>query len=670
MGILASVLKPAERRLSDAEMMTLLGGARSAAGVGVNAGNAMTLAAVFACVRVIADNVGMLPLITYRRLSNGGKMRAADHPLYPLLHDAPNSEMGAYEFRRLAMAHMLAWGNAYAEVVYGDGGQVQGLYLLRPDRMELMRRGGALVYVYRLDSEKVIEFNQSQILHLRDAYSGTGLVGNSRIKAHAEEIGFGMALREFGNRYFGNGARPGVVLKHPGRLSAEAAGRLKADWSVAHEGLTNAHRVAVLEEGMGLETIGIPPEESQFLESRKYSVTEIARIYGVPPHKIGDLDRATWGNIEHQQLDFVQGTLQPHLVNIEQAITRTLLQPSERQTVYVEHLIEGLLRGDTATRYNVYVSAVQNGIMTRNEIRLRENLNPVAGGDEFLVPLNLAPVGSMRSDEPAETRCSCGDTDHTTETRAEEGDILPPNLAAIRRERQRIARRQVGPLSDAAGRLVRRETADLRRAVSRYLGARSVDGFRKYLDRFYEDLRGVVGDYFAAQLIAYAQQSTDLVTAELGREVDFDDAMRGFVQEFIDTFAGAWVARSQRQIDALLDQAQTDGTDPAALVSERLDGWDETRPGKEADRLSFEALNAFVIKGYVLAGVTRIMWAARGDSCPFCRKLSGKVAGIHEHFIKAGDSVTGGEGDEPMLVRGNTRHGPLHQGCDCVTVAA
>jgi HK97 family phage portal protein len=400
--------RKAERRMSDAELIAALGGASSASGVHVTSETAMRSSAVYACVRVLAESVASLPLPLYRRAGDRGRERAVNHPLYALLHDTPNPEMTSFELRETLMYHLALWGNAYCKIESDGAGRVTGLWPLLPGQMEVKRTpSGALEYGYRLPNGTVTKLSPDNILHIR-GLSSNGIVGLSPISLARQSIGLALATEEYGARFFSNNAQPGVVLEHPGKLGDDAYDRLRTSWTETHSGLANAHRVAILEEGMKLEKVSIPPNDAQFLETRKFQATEIARIFRVPPHLIADLDKATFSNIEQQSLEFVVYSLRPWLVRIEQAISRALLTDAERRAYYWEFLVDGLLRGDTASRYQAYAVGRQWGWLSVNDVRERENMNPVDGGDAYLEPLNMSEVGAPSPDpapaEPAPTR--------------------------------------------------------------------------------------------------------------------------------------------------------------------------------------------------------------------------------------------------------------------------
>ncbi len=352
---------------------------RTAAGTVVNSDNAFTVSAYYAGVRVIAEDVAALPLITYRLKEGGTKERATDTATYRLLHDQPNSEMTSFVFRETAMGHLLTWGNFYAEKELSGTGQVLALWPLRPDRMTVtVDADGKRVYTYRVrDYAKGTVIPTRNIFHV-PGLGFDGISGYSPLRMARETIASAMALRDYGQRVLANDARPGVVLKHPGRLSKIAQANIKDSWQEDHQGVSRAGLMAVLEEGMDISNIGFPPEDIQFLQSQQWQVTEIARWLRLAPHKIGDLTYATFSNIEEQNIDHVSSTLRPWLIRWEQQLQKDVLPPG----LFTEHLMDAAMRGRTIDRFQAYLIAEQGLAMTPNEWRALENWNPVPWGDE------------------------------------------------------------------------------------------------------------------------------------------------------------------------------------------------------------------------------------------------------------------------------------------------
>jgi len=400
MGILNSLLDvEVEKRASLADLDNFLdflaSGPTSASGVTVTEKTAMQHGVVFACIKVLSEDIASLPLHIYKRLKGGGKERAINHPLYNLFRDMPNPEMTSFEYRQTKMVHLLGWGNHYSFIDRNQLGRVKGLWPMLPNKMSVKREKGELLYFYEktLDTGETvrIQYPASDIWHTR-GMGGNGIVGYSPIRQCAETIGLSMATQEFGARFFSNDARPSLVIKHPARLQDDVHKRLIKSWEKAYSGLANKHKTALLEDNMDIKEIGIPPQDAQFLETRKFQRSEIAGIYRMKLHKIADLDKATFSNIEHLGIEYVVDCIRPWCVNIEQSIKKQFLGPREGLNYFAEHLIDSLLRGDSVTRNQAYATARQWGWMSANDVREKENMNPIKGGDVYLIPMNMIPA--------------------------------------------------------------------------------------------------------------------------------------------------------------------------------------------------------------------------------------------------------------------------------------
>ena len=396
-GLFRSRDKPQNRTTGSAYSF-FFGG--SAAGKRVNERSAMQMTAVYSCVRILAEAVAGLPLHLYRYKEDGGKEKALDHPLYLLIHDEPNPEMSSFVFRETLMTHLLLWGNAYAQIIRNGRGEVMALYPLMPDRMAVDRDDkGQLYYEYTTSADdapiskgSIVRLKPSDVLHI-PGLGFDGLVGYSPIAMAKNAIGLAIATEEYGSKFFANGAQPSGVLEHPGTIKDPQ--RIRDSWMSQFGGSANSNKIAVLEEGLKYTPISISPEQAQFLETRKFQINEIARIFRVPPHMVGDLEKSSFSNIEQQSLEFVKYTLEPWLVRWEQSIQRTLFSAEEKKTYFVRFNVEGLLRGDYASRMNGYAVGRQNGWMSANDIRELENLDRIPaeeGGDLYLINGNMLPL--------------------------------------------------------------------------------------------------------------------------------------------------------------------------------------------------------------------------------------------------------------------------------------
>ena len=364
----------------------------SMSGKSVTPSSAIQVSAVYACVRVIAETIASLPLHVYES-TDAGSRKANEHTLYRLLHDEPNTEMTSFIWREVMLSHLLLYGNSYCQIIRSGRSRIVGLYPLLPDHMAVDRdTKGKLTYTYTTSEGRMEQLNPEDVLHI-PGLGFDGVMGYSPIALEKAAIGLGIAAEEYGSKFFQNGARPSGILTHPNTVKDPAA--LRASWNAAYGGSGNASRVAVLEEGMTFVPLSMPNNEAQFLETRKFQVTEICRIFRVPPHMIGDLERATFSNIESQNISFAVHTIRPWLVRIEQAINKTLIPENEKGRYYAQFNIDGLMRGDYKSRMEGYAIARQNGWMSANDIRALENLNPISeeeGGNAYLVNGNMIPI--------------------------------------------------------------------------------------------------------------------------------------------------------------------------------------------------------------------------------------------------------------------------------------
>lgn len=404
MGILSGLFNSRDKpknQTAGSRYTFYMGG--SSSGKAVTERSAMQMTAVYSCVRILSEAVAGLPLHFYRYTDDGGKEKAIDHPLYSLLHDEPNPEMTSFIFRETLMTHLLLWGNAYAQIIRNGKNEIIALYPLMPNKMDVSRdKNGQLYYTYVTQPEEahtmkgtIVYLTPSEVLHI-PGLGFDGLVGYSPIAMAKNAIGMAIACEEYGAKFFANGAAPGGVLEHPGTIKDPQ--RVRESWQSTFGGSGNSNKVAVLEEGMKYTPIGISPEQAQFLETRKFQINEIARIFRIPPHMVGDLEKSSFSNIEQQSLEFVKYTLDPWIVRWEQSIRRALLTPEEKKKYFVKFNLEGLLRGDYQSRMNGYAIGRQNGWMSANDIRELENQDRIPaeeGGDLYLVNGNMLPIKTI-----------------------------------------------------------------------------------------------------------------------------------------------------------------------------------------------------------------------------------------------------------------------------------
>lgn len=395
MGFLTNLFRsrdrPENEPLQDKNFPRVFYFGNSSGGKRVNEHSAMQMTAVYSCVRVLSEAVAGLPLHFYE-CADGSKQRAEKHPLYFILHDEPNPEMSSFVFRETLMTHLLLWGNAYAQIIRNGRAEIVGLYPLMPERMTVDRDENERLCYHYTSSHGLIDLSPEDVFHI-PGLGFDGLVGYSPIAMAKNAIGMAIACEEYGATFFKKGAAPSGVLEHPGTI--KNIDLVRNSWQQTFGGSENSGKVAVLEEGMKYTPVSIAPEHAQFLETRKFQTNEIARIFRVPPHMIGDLEKSSFSNIEQQSLEFVKYTLEPWLIRWEQAISRSLLLPWEKSSFFAKFNVDGLLRGDYQSRMNGYATGINNGFMSPNDVRRLENLDLIPdelGGNLYLVNGNMCPL--------------------------------------------------------------------------------------------------------------------------------------------------------------------------------------------------------------------------------------------------------------------------------------
>ncbi len=391
----------------------------SPSGKRVTEHSALQITAVWRCVNIIASAIAKTDFLPYRRTAEG-KERATNHYLFPLLMQQVNPKLSAFRFKRMMQAWLCLWGNAYAEVMMNGRGQITGFIPWRPDRVRIEGEGTTWYgdfYTYTMENGEQFTLHRDNVLHLRGLETD-GIKGLSPIRAARTTLGLAAAAEEYGARFFANNGRPGGVLEAPTALSQPAQDRLTKNWNSIHRGIRGAHRIGILEEGLKYKEVGVPPEDMQFLETRQFEAIDIARLFGVPPHKIAELSRATFSNIEHQAIEFVQDCLGDWFATWSSECETQLLSERELATIELRFWPEKLLSGDKLARYRSYSIGRQQGWLSVNDIRDAEDMNRIEGGDTYLVALNMGPA----SNDAVES----GDPDDPTDPDATDDSIDPP----------------------------------------------------------------------------------------------------------------------------------------------------------------------------------------------------------------------------------------------------
>lgn len=689
-----------------------------ASGVWVSEERALRNSTVYACVRLLASTLAALPLHAFRR-SGPNKRRVDDTALARVLA-RPNDFQTAYKWRETMWQWVLLYGNAPNKITW-KGGEPVALTPLEPWLVDYQpAAGGGLTYRYsNARSGGIVSYGAGEILHVKGLTSD-GRIGYGVIDSLMRDaVGLALTLQATATTFYANNARPGGIVKFKNPLSDEAKLRFKRAWEDQHRGANKAGGIALLEEDVEYTPFPVTAEQAQFLESRQYSTLDICRAFGVPPHLIGDSSKTSYASAEQNALEFVTYTLLPWCKNFEAEIVGSLVMPEQRATLLAEHNLAGLMRGDLKSRNEAYAVGVQNGWLSRNEVRSLENLNPEPGLDEFLAPLNMttapalaataeqtinppeppalpapeptppAPTPTPRAWTPAELRalapeCAkwpdpdphAGAHPETHENRQQElqddldddapaGELTDAQDAA-RRDRQGLFA-DLAPLwRDAAARLTKREVANLRDKLAAIGDAPDfVRQLDEWLAVYYRELGPKIPAYFDPVVRAAVRAAVRSVQRETGDKAP-RDGLAEFVDAYLANLAAAWAASSEGQLRALLDEHGADAADPIAT---RLDEWEAKRPEKTALQHAVDGLNASIVACYALVGVAALIWAARGKSCPYCRGMHGRRVATGAPFLHDGlvtDPQTGGT----LRVYGTKRHPGLHQGCDCTVVSA
>jgi len=354
---------------------------------------ALTLTAVWCAIRLLAESVSSLPVSVYSKQANGDKLEDSKSPIYNLVKFKPNYYQNKITFFEFIMLSICTEGNSYVQIVRNNSGTPVQLICLSPSNVTVVVNNNELFY--QIDGGAVLD--SSDVLHFK-TITDDGVTGLSPIDQCAKALNWGVSLEEFGSTFFSNGAKPSSILQTDRALSDTALQRLKTSFNNNYGKLKNSNSTIVLEEGLTFKPISISPEQAQFLSSRQFSIEEVARIFNVPPHMLKDLSKSSFNNIEMQSQEFVTYTLMPYITRIEQEMNLKLFRTNELGKTFIEFNVNGLLRGDVKSRTEAYKTAITNGYMSINEVRQKENLNSIEGGDKHFMQMNMTTIDKIGED--------------------------------------------------------------------------------------------------------------------------------------------------------------------------------------------------------------------------------------------------------------------------------
>jgi len=669
MGLINRAIEKRIMKLNDLDKLLedqFVGYGESTAGTQVNNRTAFMSSAVYSCVRILSFSIAMLPLFVYEELDRG-KRKAKQHKLYKLLHSQPNPEMTSFTYRSTSMAHITTWGNAYSEIEVNRNAEPVALWPIPPWKVEVYRnQKRQIFYQVRLNNGEKKNIPSYRMIHIM-GLTTDGMKGMSVLGAAREAIGLGLAAEEYGARFFGSGTNVGGLVRHPGKLKTETFDKVKESLNEKYQGLGKSHRLMFLDEGMEYEKVGIPPEDAQFLQTRKFQLTDIARFYNVPLHLLQEHENATtWGSgLEELNTGFVIYSLNPYLVNWEQETNRKLL---DNEKYFVEHSVEGLLRGDTEARSNFYNKLFQMAAISPNEIREYENKNPYDGGDEYYIQLNMIPVSqALTKEEEIELQNA-----RSVEEREQKLIELRHKRAA--ESRHRIAKSYENVFKQASARVVNREKADIMRKAEKIFSSENKKtrgnpsellSFEEFLDEFY----GAHPEYMRKQIMPSINSIAEAINAEAALEIKakegLTDELIQFINEYHDAYVARYIGSSKGQLKKVARTAIENDEDVIDALDTRLEEWKERRPAKEALNETVKLSNAIAKATFAAAGIRYLRWYAIGaDTCPYCEEMDGKIVGIDQMFLTK-DSKLNSEEKGDMTIYKPIGHPPLHQGCVC-----
>lgn len=631
----------------------------ASSGEDVSHENAVSSTAVWAAVTIPAGVIGTLPLKTMRKVGEG-REEATSHSTYDMLHMKTNRWMTAGTFRELMQGWAMMRGNAFARKIKSNGGEIRELHPLHPSRVTVKVNEQGKLFEYDDPKKGPQEFGPDEVLHIM-GFSSNGIVGEDPVHLMREAIGLALATEKHGARLFKAGGRGPGILHSENKIGVEKKREFSDEWD--RKLSENPFGTPMLDHGTRWESMGFSAEEAQFLETRKFQIAEICRLFNIQPHILKDLERATFSNIEQQALEFEKQTIRPWIRRWEQMLSVSLLSDEERSEGYFfRFVVEDMLAADIKTRFEAYATAWQNGWMTTNEIRRFEDMEPIEDGDETILPLNVVPRSS------ADELLSAGNgSDPNTSRRS-----LMPALEAKQEARDRVVRERrlrqrmllARQIRRAAERVLAAEIAAGRSAVS---DAADRTGFLEWLEGHYEGHAESVTNRYSPILTSHAISLLDIVVEEIGgalTEVERDELER-FAGEYAGTMGKRWRAHSAGRLEkvALGDE------DFRAAVGEEYDLWEENRVSKIEGYESVRADGALARHSYAIMGVQRLRWMTVGENCPMCNELAGRVVGIRSPFLGAGDTLDV-EGSNPLTPETHVLHPPLHgTSCDCFLMA-
>lgn len=634
---------------------------------------------VFWCgVQMIAGTLASLPLPTYQRVAKGGRKPASDYPLYQLLHTQPNPFMTSYSFRETLQAHVLTWGNGYALIQRASaGGMPTAIMPLDPARMAVKwdKNTQALYYEYSPHEGAVIPYGPDEIFHVR-GLGFNGVIGYSLVQMARESLGVGLAMEKYQASFYGNAGVPSGGIKIPGDLSQKGREALRRTLTEEHVDWKNKRRPMILEGGTEWQTFSVPQEDAQFLESRRFSVEEFARWFKLPVHLLREMTNSSVrANIEQESLEFVLYTMRDWAVRWEQEIVRQLIPLADRETYFAEFNFDGLLRGDSATRADIYMKGVQTGRYTINEILQLENVNPIGPeGDYRFVPMNLTrlqeeeeepdePDDKEPEEEPEEEPEKEPDEEQEPDEEPEEdeGRSLRSKSANTLDQRLRVASSYERLFVDAAGRTVRKEVKAGRQAVKKHLPLGKIEALGTWFTDFYDRQIGETQRGIGPVVAALLESLYDVLARHFNGSEQMPEPLFAFVHDYALGAGRRHASNSLNQLNALL--RDTPPLELQEALDRRLKDWGERRAERAGTLEWNQAVNALSLEIFRGLGVRNKRWVFRCSPGNPCESLGKRIVLVDELFVHKGEDLP--MASKTYIVMRDRLHPPLRDGCIC-----
>jgi len=639
-------------------------GPMTIAGTRVNEITSLTISSLFSALNFLAGTIASLPKVIYRRLPNGEKVKAYEHPLYDRLHNRPNeSNMTSWQWIYTSIMHKYLWGNWYTYInrlTYKN----QQLIPLLPDRtwpdpaneeriFSYMKAGSTIPQLISLPRDLVLHIPHISL----DGVQGKGIIYYAR-----ESLGLAKAQDEFAATYFGNGIHPSILARINTPMTEETRNGLQKDFNEKYGGLNKNWKAIFISGIDDIKTVDIDANKAQALESRQFSVVEVARWTNLPPHIIRDLSRATFNNIEQMEIELVVYSLLSLTTQIEQSMNIAFFDEEERKDHYIKFELKGLLRGDIKARTEFYRAMLDRGVFNADDVLDLEDMNfqPNGLGKVFLVPLNM--LNKEQVIGPQQLTIENKDKSNIEKSAIK---IIQKRSSALRRK---ITIAYKKKFDDYGQQIVKKETDAIREAMKEMLSKKGITEFNTWLDTFYQNF-GKEIDALSAPLISnYADAVLPVAQEEINSSLDISPQYSNFEKEYREYFVNRHIKSSQGQLRSVIREAQQAKENEEEAIERRLAEWEEKRPGKISMRETVRAESAFAKSVFALAGITKIVSVSFGKSCPYCNALDGMVIGIDQFFLKQGEFQPEGA-DEPLTVTSNRSHPPYHDGCDCGIMA-